>query len=384
LEWVADSEASNTGLPKKLLCPQCKAQIVIARPRSLMVDLVRLVEGAANRLVLPTVLSIGGTTVLYLSVTYGVVAVRMVLGPQDFMRMFSLGVDSPGQNLRKFFGLSIVPWMLVFSRTSLADGILPIIPMLFFVTQPKPDPLLDFSSWPPSAGLSFALLPYARAAYNTYYEQVWGERERRWRDEINPRSSSGEAQQNNNDEVFELEIEVDDDDLRAENQEPQNNGRVEDRPEDHPVNVIPPDLPAQGAPALEAEDEEFEDGEGPAPGEHHHHRRLDYSISLVRLAQSVVGALAFPSVAALMGDVLTTVLPRSWTAMPWVARPMRLPSPKPTGLLQTRWGRSLVGGCLIVVLKDAVSLYVRWKMAQNHRKRRVLDHDQKRQARRRP
>lgn len=309
---------------------------------------------------------------MYLSVTYGVIAVRMVLGPQDFMRMFSLGVDSPGQNLRKFFGLSIVPWMLVFSRTSIADGVLPIIPMLFFVTQPKPDPLLDFSSWPPSAGLSFALLPYARAAYNTYYEQVWGERERRWLEEIKPRSSSGETRRNDNDE-FELEIGLEDIEIGAEAQEPQNN-------DGHPLNAPPVNQPDQGAPVPE---QAPGDVAALAQGEHQHHRRLDYSISLVRLAQSVIGALAFPSVAALMGDVLTTVLPRSWTAIPWVARPMRLPTPKPTGLLQTRWGRSIVGGCLFVVLKDAVTLYVRWKMAQNHRKRRVLDYDKKSNALRR-
>ena len=35
----------------------------------------------------------------------------------------------------------------------------------------------------------------------------------------------------------------------------------------------------------------------------------------------------------------------------------------------------MVGGCLFVGIKDAVMLYVRWKMAQNHRRRRVLDHD---------
>ena len=43
------------------------------------------------------------------------------------------------------------------------------------------------------------------------------------------------------------------------------------------------------------------------------------------------------------------------------------------GLLQEKWGRSLVGGCLFVVLKDAVMLYVRWRSAKMHKERRVLD-----------
>ena len=43
-------------------------------------------------------------------------------------------------------------------------------------------------------------------------------------------------------------------------------------------------------------------------------------------------------------------------------------------LLQEKWGRSLVGGCLFVVLKDAVMLYARWRMVEMHRKRRVVDY----------
>jgi hypothetical protein len=72
-----------------------------------------------------------------------------------------------------------------------------------------------------------------------------------------------------------------------------------------------------------------------------------------------------------MGDVLRSVLPASWTQLPWLRA-------KPTRFLQTRWGRSLVGGCFFVVLKDAVTLYVKWKMAQNHRHRRVVDYDRSR------
>jgi hypothetical protein len=37
----------------------------------------------------------------------------------------------------------------------------------------------------------------------------------------------------------------------------------------------------------------------------------------------------------------------------------------------------LVGGCLFVVLKDAVMLYVRWRSAKMHKERRVLDFQRK-------
>jgi hypothetical protein len=227
--------------------------------------------------------------------------------------------------------------------------------MLFFVTQPKPDPLVDFSSWPPSAGLSFALLPYARAAYNTYYEQVWGERERKWLEEVKPRSTSDSRR----DDGFELEIGMD----NVEDVEEQGAEQAgQDGNQAHPLNNPPLDQP--GAPG-----QQLPPGiAGLGDRQQHHHRRLDYSISLVRVAQSVIGALVFPSISAVMGDALRSILPVSWTQLPWLKA-------KPTRFLQTRWGRSIVGGCLFVVLKDAVTLYVKWKMAQNHRHRSVVDYD---------
>jgi hypothetical protein len=85
-----------------------------------------------------------------------------------------------------------------------------------------------------------------------------------------------------------------------------------------------------------------------------------------RVAKSIMGALVFPGISALMGDLLRTALPASWTRL--------YPGQKPTKFLQTRWGRSIVGGCLFVVLKDAVTLYVRWKMAQNHQKRQIANY----------
>jgi hypothetical protein len=110
----------------------------------------------------------------------------------------------------------------------------------------------------------------------------------------------------------------------------------------------------------------------------------------------VLGALAFPTLAELSGEVLRLALPTSWTmpeaasagasvaaggflgalglrATPYGSTALR----SGRGLLQEKWGRSLVGGCLFVVLKDAVMLYVRWRSARMHRERRVLDFQRK-------
>lgn len=56
LDFVADLEApqnrKSTG-PPKIECPQCKAKITIARPRSLVVEGVQAVQRATARFILP-------------------------------------------------------------------------------------------------------------------------------------------------------------------------------------------------------------------------------------------------------------------------------------------------------------------------------------------
>jgi len=109
-------------------------------------------------------------------------------------------------------------------------------------------------------------------------------------------------------------------------------------------------------------------------------REAGLVIYLTRTASTVLGALLFPSISALVGEALRLALPLSWTTpamLGWGSRSPRRAG-LPTGLLQTRWGRSVVGGCLFVVLKDAVRVYCKWRMAVSYRTRRVLDFEGKR------
>jgi len=99
------------------------------------------------------------------------------------------------------------------------------------------------------------------------------------------------------------------------------------------------------------------------------------------VASTVMGALFFPAISSLMGDLLKHTLPKRWVTKPFlldiIASPMKKRALPATGLLQEKWGRSLVGGCLFVVLKDALILYVKWKRARDQGKRRVLDYHPK-------
>lgn len=399
LDWIADVEAPNRtrGRPNKIECPQCKSEIVVARPKSYVVEAVRKVEDMCGRAILPGIMVLSLGSVWRLCYEYGFLTVEVVFGTEDAARILSplFKIPSPhegtwealGHYLRDTWrintGLAFIPPILILSRTSVADGILPILPMLFFATSPAQDPLADFGVWPPSAALSFATLPYIRSAYNFYYEQVWGAKERKWLKEIQPRSSSTgtegeENQEQNNDDFLDvdeniLEINfgpVDEQDLLNHN-ENQNQGAPAP-----PLEVPGADAATQNAqPQAQPQQHEQQQQQPPAaadvPADIQRQER-NIRVSTARLADTVLGALAFPIVSALMGDLLRLVLPRSWTTLPptpfWR-------SPRPTGFLQSRWARSIVGGCAFVVAKDAVMLYVRWKMAQNHRRRQVLDYD---------
>lgn len=78
---------------------------------------------------------------------------------------------------------------------------------------------------------------------------------------------------------------------------------------------------------------------------------------------SIVTSLLLPAISYGAGELIRLAAPRAWVTRPW-----RRPA---TGLLQERWGRSLVGGCLFVVLKDALALYTKYRRVQVKANRRV-------------
>ncbi|QDS75379.1 hypothetical protein FKW77_002589 [Venturia effusa] len=411
LDWIADMEAPNSrrqkSLNDKIQCPQCKSQIVLARPKRYIVDAVRHLELWTGKLVLPGVLTIGATSFWYLCWIHGVSSVYLVFGPHDtdeILAPLARLAPETDSSLRAAWnhvkarwrldiGLSLIPTMLIASRTRIADGVLPILPMLFFVTKPDSDPLLDLGTWPPSAGLSFALLPYLRSLYNTYYDRVWAEHEKRWLREVQPRAGTAESEAAQDAAVQDLDhednvLEINVDLGIMEDEWEEDEAQPPAIPLAHPLNAPPlpdelggaPEIAAVPAPAP-VPGQQQGDNVHDAPGRDNapaqagarqndiRNGNFNLAVSTHSLASSVLGALAFPAVSTAMGEVLRLTLPRALTARVVGA------GGKPTGLFQTKWGRSIVGGCLFVVLKDAVMLYVRWRMAKDHRMRRVCDYE---------
>ena len=365
LDWVADLEApssrNRSGVSKKIECPQCKSKINIARPRSFIVEGVNAIDRVTGKLVVPgIVITLAGSLFAGCWI-HGFSSVFVIFGTEDANRLF--GIDTlEGVSTRWGFGLPLIPVVLVMSRTSIGDGLLPILPIFFFATQIPDGRFTRTAFWPPSAAMTIATLPYMRAAYNEVYKRLFAERERRWIKEVQPRAgetggggdeggagaAEGGDADANVDVGFELNLEVEIFEEREELAIPQQGQQGQQGQPPHGV----PDLAQVAAPE-------------PAPVQ----RPNNLVISTSRVADTVIGALLFPTISAAVGAMLKLSLPRTWTT----------PSSdrhRP-GLLQSRWGRSIVGGCLFVVLKDTLSVYSRYRLAQDHKKRKVLDYDRR-------
>jgi hypothetical protein len=393
------------------------------------VDVTKGLERLGSRLVWPGALSLLSGLIIQGNFALGVHTIYRIFGAQDGYRILQpllrqmvtppLDFDLPprviastilykiaqhARHWRLYIGVPLITPLLVLSRTSLADSVLPALPVLFLATQAHSsgEPL-DFTAWPPSASMAFAVLPYFRSAYNAYFERVWAKKEQQWIREIQPRSGSQDATGDQADgDAGQAAAPADDDNMfevridggiwedweggngnelgNAEAQAPEG---AQDAAAAPPPNIAD-NRPAQPAGAQAQAQPQAQQNE----------RRLSFSTTTV--AETVLGALAFPTLAELSGEVLRLALPTSWTmpeaasagasvaaggflgalglrATPYGSTALR----SGRGLLQEKWGRSLVGGCLFVVLKDAVMLYVRWRSARMHRERRVLDFQRK-------
>ena len=430
---------------KEIKCPQCKSEIHLARPRSLAVEIMSRVEKLTGQMLLPGVVLGSVYTLFIASSHHGAHTIRMIFGAADaeailaptsrisslelhLQRYLSIPARPlfPGwRGLRVELGLPMIPAALIASRTTFADTILPLLPIIFFATHPQHQQELTYGFWPPSAALTLVTLPYFRSIYEEYLERVWGERERQWMKEIRPNLGHEEnaaegrgeeqGQNNNNDDVVQLQIDIDeetDDEEEVEEEDGNDDeegeqgeqGEQEEQEEEGEEEIIaaaaqanlPPGtrlepVQAPGQPAAEQRPPEQQRGRAneavnqaadpPPDGQqgrrnqqnhnHHHHRvDINFLAYATRIAETTLGALIFPWASSLTGMGLELVLPSAWT-MPRTVYGRAVP----TGLLQTRWGRSILGGCLIVVLKDAARIYCRWKTAQTYRRRRVLDYD---------
>lgn len=384
LEWVTAEEAPKKGelaQSKKLKCPQCGTEIKVQRPRDIIVSLTELTTRISKNLVVPT--GLGGILACTYSGLwlYGYSSMNLVFGVDETRRIFGYAYDREiaaglswlawplsivnpfymnrasktgnlqGHMVFLYAGLPLVAPSLVLFRTKLLDQATALVLPVYFLLSSRHRNV----SWPPSAGLTFAVLPYIRSFYNELYRNAFGELEKKWEYAVQRKPREGEtaeqiaalAQEDDHDAIIGLEIGFDEEE----------------------ENPVPP--PAQGLAAGNLGGNAGVDApaEAAAPAQRNNNRggnnnqwNIEENISTSRIASTIMGALFFPAISSVMGSLLKNTLPRSWLGFG-----------QSRGLLKEQWGRSIVGGCLFVVLKDAVLLYCKWKKARDFGKRKVLD-----------
>lgn len=366
LDWVADlenpSNRRSRPTPNQILCPQCKSEIKIARPKSYIVDAVKSADRSFGRFVIPGLgASILGTLFAGCWV-HGFQSVYVIFGRADAERIFRYAEKRPGA----LFAYGLIPLNLIFARTRYSDFVLPSGSLFLLSTQLNDKFEIDWTLYPPLPSTVFACLPAVRSLYNWSYEKAFGKLNRKWLREIQPRRDEGfEGHEQNianimNEQeeaaeeggiVLELEVNLggEEEDL-AQGQNPGNQDAGNNNGAGQNNNAAP----QQGN------------------GAHVHHilgeRGDEIMEGTSSIGQSILGALMFPAVAASAGGLLSFALPTSWVTG------TTLVNGRP-GFLRTRWGRSVIGGALLVVLKDAIVLYCRWKLAQGHRRRKIMDFD---------
>jgi hypothetical protein len=240
--------------------------------------------------------------------------------------------------------------------------------------------------------LTFAALPYVRFAYFKLYRYLFADLEKQWDQALLRKPREGETidqlaqeqqerdRQEREDVIMDLEFVVHGEEGHhvAPNvpQAPVQNQA--DRAEGNGPNRDAIRQPAPNGVQLEAQAGQQPAQQNNAQRGHAVEWRQDISVNQV--ATSVMGALFFPAISSLMGDLLEVSLPRAWVRKPsQYILPFMMQSNSHftvgiRGLLQEKWGRSVVGGCLFIVLKDALILYCKWRKAHIQQKRRVLDY----------
>jgi hypothetical protein len=156
LEWIANEESpkpGQVGQNRKIVCPQCQAEIKLQRPRDLLVSVVDDIQRVTRRLMMPAVASAAIGCAYSGLLVYGMNAMTLVFGSEKARELLIAGYDNSVHNLSRyksilrtltlvtdpfipagenldpllFVALPLIGPALVIMRTSFADQYFPLL-----------------------------------------------------------------------------------------------------------------------------------------------------------------------------------------------------------------------------------------------------------------
>ncbi|XXG98178.1 hypothetical protein Hte_004499 [Hypoxylon texense] len=332
LEWIADLEAQG----KEIQCTICKSPITVTERLDTAVQLSNFLTDQFSEWSPKILAGFAASSAVVTSSIYGAKAIDWFAGPEVLtnfllntddvaalvaMRQEGQGLDGIRElpvNMLHFAVLPFIAPALVLSRIPLADII--VLPASILYTT-----LIDQSdedlTWPPSARRALSLYPVIQATYRHVYNALYRILEKKWKAQARkllPQEATEQAP------------------------------AVENRPEPAAENGR---LFAYRFNMVLGGEENNVDVVHPR------------NQSLSPVLNFLAGTLVWPGVCFGMGELLRLALPAHF-----VTRPASGPV---TGILQQRWGRSLVGGYLFVLLKDTFFLWVKYREALTRASRHI-------------
>ncbi|KAI1430920.1 hypothetical protein GGR50DRAFT_690117 [Xylaria sp. CBS 124048] len=349
LAWITDLEAQS----KEFKCPVCKSAIVLSERYDSAVWLSNFLNHElalwSPRILLGFV--VAGTVMS--SAAYGAKAISWFAGPDALMNYLTkteytnvsrrivgrrLQLE-PSLDLVHYSTLPFIAPALVLNRMNITDMVTLPLSLVYVGVSHCYSP--DFYTWPPNPDRTFfAIYPILKATYFNLHKVVSDSVERICAERVrNVISHSEQASQPT-----------------------------------QAVAPVPGPPPAQNFMGfnIDIDIQVGEDDEEDEPPNNHGggpHRNRPADLNARSPIDFIAGALLTPGVCYGMGELIRRILPSRYVTKP--------ANGSFTGLLQQLWGRSFVGGCLFVVLKDAFFLYVKYRRLMNHPYRRVLNSDKR-------
>ncbi|KAM7203859.1 hypothetical protein V8F20_003865 [Naviculisporaceae sp. PSN 640] len=411
LQWITREEHDGRSKDGAVKCPQCKAIITTQEPYDAVYAIRNRLHRAYSRSspwILGMTIAMGGIAG---SAFYGYQAFSVFAGPEQAYRWVFGRVyrsDSP-MIMFKFWALAHVGPALVVGR---------LIPRVEYLVLPFSTLYatslmhrVPMGQWPPSPEWIITLLPSIHLAYCNVYQKLLGPLERRLNrtlrggnldmdtgaDGVAPAAAAPEPparrepgflanamematavvdmfQGNGEDGGLEVEVRIDAvADLDGGEEADNENAVIVERDqaaEAEAEAAAAPQAPAVPAPPAQAPAAQQDQ---PRNNNNRRERNNDLGVpSMWDVVNHMVTSLTLPAISWLMGELIRKAI----TGPSITSSVMRKRwgySPAPMGLLQQRWGRSLVGGCLFIVLKDALVLYAKYRGAEAKKNRRIKE-----------
>ncbi|KAI0534020.1 hypothetical protein GGR58DRAFT_81931 [Xylaria digitata] len=339
LAWVTDLEAQA----KDVICPVCKSPILITERYDAAIHLSNFLNHKFSRWSPRVLLGFIASGAFVSSSVYGAKAISWFAGPEavvaflltkdkagPYVELISSPQNDQQVNLLHFTVLPLIAPALILNRMNISD-LITLPASLVYATLFNHS--AEFLTWPPSPNRIMAIYPALKSTYFHIHGVVSDSLERSWAAQARTMSVEHGLQATH--------------------------------------DVAPPPEPAPAMNILDLEiDIQIGEADDGAPGNNGGAPRNRGADGGGRSPINfIAGALLWPGVCYGVGELMRHVLPSRF-----VSKPVNGPA---TGLLQERWGRSFIGGCLFVVLKDAFFLYVKYKRMMNRPYRRIKNSERR-------